>query len=441
MNVTKVFLAPTLLQMVNQSLDLLWISAPFKCSHRLGYMRRMVETSWARAAYRFGNWYTTSKLSQIWTPPRLSSRECMFEQWTPGKYDRHISFDNPKHFHQFLTQKMPKSCFFSTAYYGKPNEWKMKDKDWKGADLIFDLDGDHLEQVDPYNFPEMLEIIQLQTWKLWEDFLQPEFGFKEQYLHITFSGHRGFHLHYRDPSYLGLDSSSRRELVSYIRGIGVEVSALMKNDDSFGWKQRIEQGTESIISKLDIVNEGGKQGKMMARELCSIIKERSTSLDSKVKSCSIDRMSALAESLQHPQRRTNVINGNFKGLGKNDSIFVELVKGDKSIILGSAGETDDAVTVDVKRQIRWPTSLNGKCGLQVTTFPLNRLHPDGPNPFDALTEAIPRYDDKIRELEITVDRCVVRLGENESEFTSGDTINADANLDTFLTLKGWAKPV
>ena len=401
----------------------------------------MVESSWARAAYRFGNWYSSSKPSDIWTPPRLSSRECMFEQWTAGKYDRHISFDSPAHVHQYLINKMPKSCFYSTAYYGKPNQWKMKDKDWKGADLIFDLDGDHLDHVDPYNFPEMLEIIQLQTWKLWEDYLHPEFGFNEQFLHITFSGHRGFHLHYRDPSVLGLDSSSRRELVSYIRGVGLEVSALMKNTDSHGWKQRIENGTESIIAKLDIVNSGGKEGRLMANELCSIIKERSSSPDSKVKSCSPDRMATLSELVQHPERRTNVINGNFKGLGKNDTIFLELVKGDKSIILGSAGETDDAVTVDVKRQIRWPNSLNGKCGLQVTTLPLERLHPDGPNPFDALSEALPKFDDKTRELEISVDRCVMRLGQNEIEYSLGDTIIADANLDSFLTLKGWAKPV
>ena len=79
--------------------------------------------------------------------------------------------------------------------------------------------------------------------------------------------------------------------------------------------------------------------------------------------------------------------------------------------------------------------------LKVTTLPLDRLHPDGPNPFDALSEAIPRFDDKNRDLEICVERCIVRLGGDEFEFASGDTINADANLDTFLTLKGWAKPV
>jgi DNA primase small subunit len=365
----------------------------------------------------------------------------MFEQWTAGRYDRHISFDSPKDVLHLLQTRMPKSCFYSTAYYGKPKEWKMVDKDWKGADLIFDLDGDHLDFVDPFNIPEMLEIIQLQTWKLWDEFLHPEFGFSEEHLHITFSGHRGFHLHYRDPAVLGLDSPSRRELVSYIRGIGIEVSALMNNDVSHGWKQRLDLGTETILSKLDIVHQDDKQGKQMAKELCGIIKERSNAPDSKVKSCSANRMKTLAESVQHPERRANVIDGKYKGLGKNDHLFLELVKGDKSLILGQAGETDDAVTVDVKRQIRWPTSLNGKCGLQVTSFPLERLHPDGPNPFDALKEALPYFDNKTRELEITIDRCVLGFGGEHREYALGDTLIADANIDTFLTLKGWAKPV
>jgi hypothetical protein len=215
----------------------------------------------------------------------------------------------------------------------------------------------------------------------------------------------------------------------------------MNNDVSYGWKQRLEHGTETILAKLDMVHADDKQGKDMAKELCAIIKERSNSPDSKVNGCSAPRMKTLAESVQHPRRRENVINGNYKGLAKNDHIFFELVKGDKSLILGQAGETDDAVTVDVKRQIRWPTSLNGKCGMQVTSFPLERLHPDGTNSFDALNEAMPYYDDKTRELQITVDRCVLRIGDGDNEYTQGDTIIADANMDTFLTLKGWATPV
>ena len=60
----------------------------------------------------------------------------------------------------------------------------------------------------------MIEVIQEQAWSLWNDF-EPDFGFNEEYLQVTFSGHRGFHLHYRDPKFFHLDSKPKR-LVSHI---------------------------------------------------------------------------------------------------------------------------------------------------------------------------------------------------------------------------------
>ena len=104
------------------------------------------------------------------------------------------------------------SCFYSTAYWRRPFELKMADKLWQGADLIFDLDGDHLPGVTDRDFPGMLEVIQEQAWSLWNDYLEPEFGFSEDHLQVTFSGHRGFHLHYRDPKLFHLDSESAQRV-------------------------------------------------------------------------------------------------------------------------------------------------------------------------------------------------------------------------------------
>ena len=62
----------------------------------------------------------------------------------------------------------------------------MADKNWLGADLIFDLDGDHLPGVTDKDFPAMISVIQEQAWSLWNDFLEPDFGFKEDHLQVTF---------------------------------------------------------------------------------------------------------------------------------------------------------------------------------------------------------------------------------------------------------------
>ena len=60
----------------------------------------------------------------------------------------------------------------------------MMDKDWLGADLIFDLDGDHLPeflimifQIDFGNSKTTLTLGQI---------LHPEFGFEEKYIQTSF---------------------------------------------------------------------------------------------------------------------------------------------------------------------------------------------------------------------------------------------------------------
>ena len=71
---------------------------------------------------------------------------------------------------------------------------------------------DHLPGVTDNDYPAMIEVIQGQAWRLWNEFLEPEFGFKEKHAQFTFSGHRGFHIHVRDPNLLHLDSNARREI-------------------------------------------------------------------------------------------------------------------------------------------------------------------------------------------------------------------------------------
>ena len=112
--------------------------------------------------------------------------------------------------------------------------------------LIFDLDGDHLPGVSDADFPSMISLIQDQAWSFWNDFLEPEFNLKREFAQFTFSGHRGFHIHVRDPSLMGLDSNARREIVSYIRGEGLEVNTILSGNAS-GWRDRIDIGTQSVL--------------------------------------------------------------------------------------------------------------------------------------------------------------------------------------------------
>ncbi len=390
---------------------------------------------WSTFAHRFTQYYRNADL---WSPPRLKSREWMFIPFGPGKPIRHKGFSNLDEVRQFICSSPFHSCFYSTAYWKKPYELKMSDKGWLGADLIFDLDGDHLPGVTDRDFPAMIEVIQEQAWTLWNDFLEPDFGFKEEYLQVTFSGHRGFHLHYRDPKYFHLDSESRRELVSHIRGEGVEVTDVLSRasgESAVGWPLRINSGISSVISKLDTIYEGN------AKMLNSVTSNLQEMLDREgIKGLrgksSIEK---LAELLQAENRRERVLEGRFTALNNHALLFQNILKADAGVVLGSAGETDEVVTIDTRRQIRWPGSLHGKSGMRVTEFPLSRLDPESSNAFDCLSEGIALSREKEYDLEIIAEDIVARFDDKLISGTIGDKITLHEAGATFLVLKGWAK--
>ena len=92
--------------------------------------------------------------------------------------------------------------------------------------------------------------------------------------------------------------------------------------------------------------------------------------------------------MDHDQLVARLKDGKFEVLGNYQALFLNLLKADASVVLGSAGETDEVVTIDARRQIRWPTSLHGKSGMRVSEFPLSRLDPDGHDPYNPLNEAL-----------------------------------------------------
>ena len=356
---------------------------------------------------------------------------------------RHKSFSDVGQVKSFLSQRAMHSCFYSTAYWKRPYELKMSDKLWQGADLIFDLDGDHLPGVTDRDFPGMLEVIQDQAWALWNDFLEPEFGFSEDYLQVTFSGHRGFHLHYRDPRLFHLDSEARRELVSHIRGEGVDVQgglARYHDRNAKGWTQRIRDGMDAMIAALRAINRGDEGSSRELRRLEAALQSLQDR-EGNTSQRSATAIKRLAELMDHDNRVRRLKEGKFELLGNYQTLFLNLLKADASVVLGSAGETDEVVTIDVRRQIRWPTSLHGKSGMRVTEFPLARLDPDSSQSYNPLNEAFVLGMDEAHEVEWVVDDAVAQFGDRRLESTLGERFQIHESGATFLVLKGWAKLV
>ena len=149
----------------------------------------------------------------------------------------------------------------------------------------------------------------------------------------------------------------------------------------------------------------------------------------------------LADVVNHDARAERLRNGSFGVLEKHEGLFLDLLKTDSSVVLGSAGETDEVVTIDVRRQIRWPTSLHGKTGMRVSEFPLSRLDPDGSNPYSALHEAVVLNTQDKMEVEMIVDDSICKFGDQVFDKQSGDRFEIHEAGATFLILKGWAKVV
>ena len=145
-----------------------------------------------------------------------------------------------------------------------------------------------------------------------------------------------------------------------------------------GWSERIDLGFDNIVGTLADISSGENSAESINR-LYSSLKSRNFS-------CSKEQIKKLASESISGERIERLRENNSRPVfttKKLNEAFWELVKGAPLAV----GETDENVTVDVKRVIRWVGSLHGKSGLRVTEFPLSRLEPGRSNSFDAMAES------------------------------------------------------
>ena len=75
-------------------------------------------------------------------PERKSEREFGYQKFNSGMI-RHLEIKNDKELHLILMNNVPSDVYCSNGYYTFPN-LPMNEKDWKEADLIFDIDAKDL---------------------------------------------------------------------------------------------------------------------------------------------------------------------------------------------------------------------------------------------------------------------------------------------------------
>ncbi len=366
---------------------------------------------------KFSEFYN-SPLTEIPSPSVLDQREIAFLLFKERAMVRHKSFVGISGLAGFLKETVCSDVYHSCAYYENP-EAPMDKKGWLGADLVFDIDADHIPTScnkihDEWacgnsncrfsgkgTTPELCPVCGGQKFetKTWPcelcldsargetvkliDMLENDFGFPTEELHVFFSGHRGYHVYVENEAVKTLDTMARKEIVDYVTGLGL-----------------------SIIEKQGAKSKGAKQARYskLARERREQSKRKPSAKDFNLhdygwhKRLKHGMQRFLLDATKEDLAKVGIRRDDL--LKKGEMVFERCF--DKGLWTGVGGisiqtwirlaeyikdlesaKIDTVVTTDTHRLIRMNGTLHGKTGLKKLDFPVESL-----KSFDPFTEAI-----------------------------------------------------
>ncbi|ADQ66741.1 DNA primase small subunit [Halogeometricum borinquense DSM 11551] len=370
---------------------------------------------------RFGDYYRGADVA---LPPTPERREWGYIPWSAGGTTmvRHQSLLDIGNLGDFLTRTAPQHVYFSAARFNDPGAGTMDEKGWQSADLVFDLDADHLPGVDPEttSYADMLAACKDDLLSLL-DILENDFDFTDT--QVVFSGGRGYHVHVRDENVRELDSDARREIVDYVRAIDLDVEGLIGTESNRGTTRRV------------LRRHGGWGARVHDRLL-----ELAENLREMEEEAALERLQEL-QGIGEGRAKTILgqIHNNFEAIregnveagGPGTRILVNALA--EEAVTAETAPIDEPVTTDTKRLIRLPGSLHGGSGLRVKT-----LERDEVADFDPLEDAIP---DRFRG-----EKIKIRVTEPGPVEFDGDSFTLSAGdqsvkecLGVFLMARGRAE--
>jgi DNA primase small subunit len=307
-------------------------------------------------------------------PDRFGRREFAFVFFGGKGMMRHTGFEKRIYFTDFLKERAPSDVYYSSAYYKTPDAPTMQEKNWMGAELIFDLDSDHLPNAKELSYVKQLKLVKKEFYKLVNDFLLNDFGFDIKYVDLYFSGGRGYHCHVRDPKILSLDSGERREIVDYITGRDLKESLIIHEQvtGTRSYGRRIYPSGKTL--KMPTPDEPGWRGRI-SKGILDIINEiiKSDNPIEKLRGYGVNQSDAEKLLQDFSEDRLHRIEEGKLDQSKTIRKFFLNNALRNTAVTMVAGETDEPVTCDVKRLIRLPGSLHGKTGFVVKKILLDEL--------------------------------------------------------------------
>ncbi|MGP3668295.1 MAG: DNA primase small subunit domain-containing protein [Candidatus Bathyarchaeota archaeon] len=394
--------------------------------------------------------YYLKNLKEVSLPSFFEKREFGF---VPFRHDkvlmvRHKGFKSFKEFSDFMINLVPSDVYYSSAYYKNPSEEKMNEKGWLGADLIFDIDCDDIQDLcrkSPVEhkfwkcldcgetFSENISLcstcggsrIEEDYWlcefclnkakdellKLFT-ILEEDFAIHQKNMTIVFSGHRGYHLHVEDEAVMSLGADERKEIVDYIRGVGLDF--------------KDKKIRKKILSPLNI-SKPGFQGRI-SRAVYDLLVQPSkklleNGLDEKTAKKINEKRSEILTWLSNGVEEEVLI----RILGSEKKWIKIVEKALTKVVI----PVDTVVTTDIHRLIRLPGTLHGKTGLKTVVIPINMLEE-----FDPLTDGLAFKDEKVR-IKVKISR-MLRFNGEIFKLSKGEMITLPSSVAIFLLARGVA---
>ncbi|MCX8175671.1 MAG: hypothetical protein N3E48_00360 [Candidatus Bathyarchaeota archaeon] len=361
---------------------------------------------------------------------------------------RHKGFKSFKEFFDFMINLVPSDVYHSSAYYENPSEEKMSEKGWLGADLIFDIDCDDIQDIckkSPveHKFWKCLDCgetfsentslcsvcggsrVEEDYWlcefclskakdellKLFT-ILEEDFGINQKNMTMVFSGHRGYHLHVEDEAVMSLGADERKEIVDYVRGAGLNF--------------KDKKIRERILSTLNI-SKPSFQGRV-SRAIYDLLTQPSK----KLLENGLDEKTVKKINEKRSEILTWLLNG------VEEEVLIRILGGEKKWIkivekalIKAVVPVDTVVTTDIHRLIRLPGTLHGKTGLKAVAIPINMIEE-----FDPLTDALAFKDEKVR-IKVKISR-MLRFNGEIFKLSKGEIVTLPSPVAIFLLARNVA---
>jgi len=347
--------------------------------------------------------YYFNHFDLIKVPERTSEREFGYQKFNSGM-TRHIPIKDDKELHLMLMQNIPSDVYCSNAYYTFPN-LPMNEKDWKEADLIFDIDAKDLNlpcreshtvsicnecnevsknssqcskcnssKLEKKSLPckNCIDASKIEVEKL-SQVLIDDLAITKENIQVYFSGNEGFHVYVYNSQFQEIGSRERSELTDYIslRGAIPETFGMRKlKQDRAAFPDFDEKGWRGRFSKY-IFGSKSKRSKIITELLANGYSSFQKTLDD-----------------------------------VSENIGVKI---------------DPNVTMDIHRIFRLPGSINSKSGL-------TKLFCDDLTKFDPYTEASFLSDDTVE----VIANCPIEFYLKNKKF--GPYINEKITIPTFAAV-------